>query len=310
MFDYNYIILTSTLGFIGGWLSHWLFESIFLTVSYDDDDITDDNNIDGDDIDDTVHEKIPSSDLQKDKEFLVALTKKQTDNISLLCGHLIDGRGTSNENVRGTSGESTTNGDTSSIQSISVNTLNADINTPNVDNVRTIQIENIDTTNPEPLPEEDELVKIFEEEHKSNSKTTQKNIDDGKQLGSAFHTIPGGGYLTLNQIENNNVKFCNKNKLKRADELEIMHTFDDIRGMNYHGARGVVRERGFELYPVYINRGKKNPKPLYSDTVLGVSIEDHSYDFYKGALSSNAVVTCIVDVGGQDSENRGAPPKI
>ena len=164
---------------------------------------------------------------------------------------------------------------------------------------------------------EDELSRIFEEEHQLQSKTTQEKLDVGRKVGEepvAFYTNTGGSmYATIDQVRKSSEtseKFRNENKLKRSDELEIMHTFNNIRGMNYCRASIMVKEQGYSLHPIYINRGKKNPRRIYSGTVLGVSIEDEEYDFYGEKVSLNAVVTCIVDVGGQDPENRGSPSKI
>ena len=156
--------------------------------------------------------------------------------------------------------------------------------------------------------EDDEIAKMFEEEHNIRNRAHRRGVNDEKEPLSQL-TIPSGNYVTFKEVEKDSEKETNNNipRLKRSDELEIMHTFNYIRGRNYREALGIAFESGYDLHPVYINKTTKNPRKTYSEKVIGVSIQDNFYDFYGHNPSKNAVITSVVDVGGQDIENRGNP---
>ena len=162
---------------------------------------------------------------------------------------------------------------------------------------------------------QEELATIFEEENRRNSKTPQEKLDMGREIGEepvCYFTNTNGGYVTLNEVQkatNKSSMFKKDGKLKRADELDIIHTFNNIRGMKYYDASLIVEKEGYSLYPIYINRGTKNPRSTYCGTVVGVSIEDSFFNFYENKPSKDAIITSIVDIGGQDSEDRENPSK-
>lgn len=219
--------------------------------------------------------KTRSKGLSRDKKFLINLVNVQAYSIATLCEELSPPEGCSSEEHP------------------------QNVNIPKTESSKT----------------EDELASIFEEEHQRNSKTTQEKLDEGRKIGDepvSFFTSKNGGYVTLGQVQEaqkESSKFRKEGRLKRADELEIMHSFSEIRGMNYHDAQILVKEEGYRLYPIYVNRGNKNPRSTYSGTTIGVSITDPCYDFYENETSYDAVITSIIDVGGQDSENRENPLK-
>ena len=78
--------------------------------------------------------------------------------------------------------------------------------------------------------------------------------------------------------------------------------------MLYSQALSVTEEQGYTLHPIYINNGPKNSVMTYSGTTIGVSVSDIGYDPLKGGtqgLSFKATITEVIDVGGQDSYDRG-----
>ena len=139
-------------------------------------------------------------------------------------------------------------------------------------------------------------------------RTTEQIRDIGRNKGDEpvlFHISKGGGYATNRDLEEVSEKSKKFRRISRADELEIMHTFEDIVGMSFYRALGVVEEQGYALHPVYINGGPKNPAGAYSGTLLGVKVNDSEYDPTENKLSKRATIVEIVDVGGQDPHNRG-----
>ena len=156
------------------------------------------------------------------------------------------------------------------------------------------------------LKTENEAEQLFDE----TVRTVEEIRDIGRQTGSEpvrFPVAKGGGYVTNSEIEEVSKKSKNFDRLSRGDELDIMHTFKGIIGMGFFRAQGAVEEQGYSLHPIYINDGPKNPTSTYSATTLGVKVKDSLYDFCdtdKG-LSCEAVITEIVDVGGQDPHGRG-----
>ena len=162
------------------------------------------------------------------------------------------------------------------------------------------------------LPPVDEIASIFEEEHQRQSRTVQQTLDVGRITGKEpvkYYSKRGGGYATVDEIHETKIqseKFRNENQISRADEVEIMHTFNGIRGMNYYQAMGVVEEQGYSLHPIYINKGAKRISVTYSGTIIGVCVDDPDYNpIHRDVISKKATVSSIVDVGGQDKHDRG-----
>jgi len=165
----------------------------------------------------------------------------------------------------------------------------------------------------EAAPGDDELAMLFEEEHQRQTRSVQETLDVGRRTGKEpvkYYASRGGGYATIreiNQAREEADKFKEK-RLSRADELDIMHTFSNIRNMNYHQALGVVEEQGYTLHPIYINNGPKTKATTYSGTTIGVCVTDPDFDVLMGGvqgLSKRAIITSVVDVGGQDPNDRG-----
>jgi len=165
----------------------------------------------------------------------------------------------------------------------------------------------------EAAPGDDELAMLFEEEHQRQTRSVQETLDVGRRTGKEpvkYYASRGGGYATIreiNQAREEADKFKEK-RLSRADELDIMHTFSNIRNMNYHQALGVVEEQGYTLHPIYINNGPKTKATTYCGTTIGVCVTDPDFDVLTGGvqgLSKRAVITSVVDVGGQDPNDRG-----
>lgn len=157
---------------------------------------------------------------------------------------------------------------------------------------------------------EGELAQLFEEEHQRQQKTTDEVLDMGRDVGSepvVYPTQRGGGYASNRDLEQTKTKSDNfkKKKLSRADELEIMHTFKRVRGMNYHSAKQIVQREGYTLHPIYINNSPKYDARTYSGTVIGVNVSDSNFNPLTFELSSKAKIISIIDIGGQDNFNRG-----
>lgn len=151
-----------------------------------------------------------------------------------------------------------------------------------------------------------EMQKLFDEEVTRRNRTPEEIRDAGRKVGTEpirFPTRPGGGYVTTREVENLSQQAKEFKKLSRADELDIIRSFEHIKGQNYWNALGVVEEQGYTLHPVYIN-GEKFPADLYSGTTLGVAVKDSNFEGEK--VSGAALITDIVDVGGKDQYNRGS----
>lgn len=157
---------------------------------------------------------------------------------------------------------------------------------------------------------QDELASIFEEEQQRQNRSLQEKLDVGRKVGKEpvnYHAKKGGGYVTVNEIQtlNNRSHEFQKKKLSRADELDIMHTFSNIRGMTLLDARDFVKKEGYSLRPIYINSGSKIQGLAYDATVIGISVEDKNYDLITEKFSKNAKISDIIDIGGLDTYDRG-----
>jgi len=151
-----------------------------------------------------------------------------------------------------------------------------------------------------------EMQEMFDEEVTRRNRTPEEIRDIGKKIGTEpvrFPSRPGGGYVTTQEVENLSQQVKGFKKLSRADELDIIRSFEHIKGQNYWNALGFVEEQGYALHPVYIN-GEKFPADLYSGTTLGVAVKDPNFEGEK--ISEVALITDIVDVGGKDQYNRGS----
>ena len=160
------------------------------------------------------------------------------------------------------------------------------------------------------LSAESEIESMFDEESKIRDRTLEETLDVGKQIGEEpvrYFAKQGGGYATNEEMKESKDKSDSfkEKKLSRADELDIIHTFGNIKGMNYQQACGIVEEQGYTLYPLYVNNGDKRRALTYKGTCLGVKVKDPDFNYLKYELSKRAVVVDIVDVGGQDKDNRG-----
>jgi hypothetical protein len=316
------------IGFVGGWFSYYVCQKIcnyrygFLCDNkreklcysspslnmkgyycfYDDD--TSSRDYDGNNLN--------HSDNSNEKKSLQMIISSQTDTISHLCKIITESPGSSKEERR-------VKGD---LNKSSPSTTKSACSSP-------LKEENTSQQQQQPPPEiiivnnnppskiENELASLFEEEHEVQFKSMKEKLDVGRKIGEepvAFYlNTSGNKYATLGEVKNAqdlSEKFHNEKKINRSDELEIIHVFNNIRGMKYSEGLNVVRKEGYSLHPVYINRGNKNPRKTYSGTVIGVSINDEEYDYLTNKPSGNATITSIVDVGGQDSKNRSAPSKL
>lgn len=151
--------------------------------------------------------------------------------------------------------------------------------------------------------EDIEIAQMFEEEEKRKGRTTSEILEIGRQIGQEpviFPVRKGGGYASMTDIsEAAKTSAGFKDKLSRADELEIMHTFNCIRGMQFYEALEHVSEFGYTLYPIRINGHENRSASVYSATTLGVEIEDKNYDYITSTVSNSAYLIEIVNVGGQ-----------
>lgn len=133
-------------------------------------------------------------------------------------------------------------------------------------------------------------------------------LEKGKKVGvEPSFTISGGSgkYFTNKDLEEVSNQKKNFKRLSRADELDIIHNFEYIVGKGYYESRELVEGEGYSLHPIYVNDEDKQEALLYSGSVLGVKVRDPCYSPSMKILSPQAVITEIVDVGGQDPHNRG-----
>lgn len=157
----------------------------------------------------------------------------------------------------------------------------------------------------------DEMTGIFDEEDRLKGKTVDEKLDIGRKMPVrpvAFPTSIGGGYATMGQIEDMRKKHEEYKEavLSRSEELEIISAFRGIVGKNFYDAQSSVKEQGYTLHVLYVGAtGTKRSAQYYSATTLGVRIEDDSFE--SGIPSVNAKIVEIVDVGGIDPKNKGAP---
>ena len=158
-----------------------------------------------------------------------------------------------------------------------------------------------------------------------NGNSDYSNNPDGVNM----ITKPGGGYASMGDLNKKkkeqeitlDVKShpkkiprekldgsVKKQILSRGDELDIINSFSSIKGMGWGEALNLAQEQGYHLHATYINE-LPNLASEYSKTVLGVKVKDINFDCGLGSdakgLSEEAVVTAVIDVGGQDMHKRG-----
>ena len=154
-----------------------------------------------------------------------------------------------------------------------------------------------------------EMEDLFIKECEKRDRTKEDILNLGKKTGKepiiGISKPTYGKYFTNADLDDISDKKKNFKKLSRADELDIIHSFEHIVGKKYYDARSIVEEEGYSLHPIYINDEPKNVAQLYSGTVLGVKIEDNNYNNAMNIISPQATITEIIDVGGQDEHDRG-----
>lgn len=167
----------------------------------------------------------------------------------------------------------------------------------------------------------DELRGMFQECHKGNLPGSN---------GTDMITKPGGGYASIGELNKKNkgqevaldvFKTQSKKKsrdvpegqrrkqiLSRGDELDIINSFSSMKGLGWKEAVILAQEQGYHLHATYIN-GRSNYASEYSKTVVGVKVKDLTFDYLLGSdhrgFGSEAVITAIIDIGGQDMYKRG-----
>lgn len=159
-----------------------------------------------------------------------------------------------------------------------------------------------------------ELLSMFDEEHRRQSRSREEVLNIGKSIGPEpvkYYAKRGGGYASIQEVEDAGTaaESYRKNRLSRADELDILSRFSHLRNKNYFEAVELAKDDGYTLHPIYINDQPKNPASAYNGTCIGVRVMDFEYQ-YNGqngvnGLSPNAKITELIDVGGQDTLNRG-----
>ena len=114
-----------------------------------------------------------------------------------------------------------------------------------------------------------------------------------------------GGYKSL---ESNDMEIRKRRMdiaLSIAEEKDVINSFRNIVGMYYYEAVTQVKERGYNLHPIYILANSKMPAASYSTKVLGVRIRDPDFNETNKMPSLKAVITEIIDVGGIDVRDVG-----
>jgi hypothetical protein len=169
------------------------------------------------------------------------------------------------------------------------------------------------------------------ETHEKSSSATRNELRDMFQdcrkdkpkKEPSLLTKPGGGYANMGDLNStkkeavledmerskpkSKPKGLNKNVLSRGDELDVINSFSNIKGMGWEEAKNLVQEQGYSLHPSYINEVPEYALE-YSKTVLGVRVKDLDFDPRKGrdakGFSDEATILAVVDVGGQDTHKR------
>lgn len=161
-----------------------------------------------------------------------------------------------------------------------------------------------------------ELDQIFSAEEKYRSKDEILNTDT-----PIYHLKRGGGYISMAELEDARKTSKNASKMSAEDEESTLRLFSHILGLKYFHAKKIVEDKGYSLHPIYTNDEPKNPAPAYNRTILGVRIKDPNDDYstlretmlsmgkiseaYERLISDEAIIEGIVDIGGQDTSNRG-----
>lgn len=88
----------------------------------------------------------------------------------------------------------------------------------------------------------------------------------------------------------------------------ILDDLQKFEGWDFKAASATVNAvHGRTLVPIYINDGRKiiiNKCKLFDLNVVGVAVKDHNYNTMLEHISSSAMITEIIDVGGMDLYNR------
>lgn len=143
---------------------------------------------------------------------------------------------------------------------------------------------------------------------------TNLDIDHSYKAGTAtpvFHTSKSGGYATFKDLDNA-IKTYRENEgqglLSRSEEREILNSFRDLVGQNYYDACNIANDRNYFLHPIYVGL-KKTRERDYSGDVIGVRIKDEDLTYTAEGNpkpSGAAIITELIDIGGNDRFNRGA----
>jgi hypothetical protein len=206
--------------------------------------------------------------------------------------------------------------------------LDSNVNDNSNDNSNDTKDENRAVDDFETLLEEELKRQRLTKTHSENSTTTSAPV---------FRSAKTGGYATFQDLENaakyykETGKHTNYSELDEAmrlhkdgpndsanqseflstsDEKSILITMNDLVGQNYYTASNIATERGYFLYPIYVGLKKTSCSPAYSKDVIGVRIKDDldliQYTNGMPNPTQSAIITEIIDVGGNDRLNRGA----
>lgn len=154
----------------------------------------------------------------------------------------------------------------------------------------------------------DELDSLFIQEMNRKQRSAEEIRDMAKSVGEEpVRRYTMRGYATNSQLEETNNKHSQwrSKVLSRADELEVVSTFKHIEGMNYNTAANIVGDQGHILHPLFVDYSGPFRRELYDGKVLGVRISDPDFNHQEKKPSPSAVVTEVLDVGGQNINNRG-----
>jgi hypothetical protein len=144
----------------------------------------------------------------------------------------------------------------------------------------------------------EDVTKMFQEE----SRSIEDILEAGRKIGVQpvnYQVKPGGGYATNRDLDNVNElqKAFGKKILNPYEEDKIVWKFSELQGKNYHYADSVARNKGYKLYPLFINSQKMPVPNIYDSTVIGVNVIDSDYDPLSRIISENAILERVVDVG-------------
>ena len=159
-------------------------------------------------------------------------------------------------------------------------------------------------------PADQELFEMFEDEQNDPTKTKEQHqLRREIEKPEVELLVPAFGtrYASTQALHQRNQEHSEKSRtvvLSRREELDILDRYRSNEGSKFNRVDHLLGKE-YKLHAIYINDMPKSTLLGYSNKVIGVRVKDPNYDALSGEFSSEAVITDLIDVGGQDRYNRG-----